>query len=441
MGVPQHGTSSCGISVDCGMRCSVVSPEKIREVQQRRQDDVETLVYKAAVEPEADSWPSLGCSTTSARAFQATYTSRRVTVLSLSSGCFGLIMASEAAVQILYPDLYDFTWSCSVLMSVAVIYVALSLGFWFFYSRLSSMHRVVRAILEVYYVLFNCRATMFSFQKFHGTKAIVMEDMFVFSALACALPVLFALAEGSPMNNFLSVVPMGIMCFSPHANAMLQVRFCLAAVVVACSAAYIYYKNRTEFLHQLQLHRAYLNMEELKENAEQHARQLEDAHAALADRAHQLEQARQSEGAAYSAVNHCVKRVMCETVTWCDAWQNELVYEQDSLAKMDEVIKQIKLDNLDGFKRCKMVLTRQQIASGKYVPVCNMPQNVRQLVQNFSSRRKIDVRIAAEVPQWVLFDPILFDIVFDNAIHNAFQHGKQGGHVGITVEIEALDVS
>ncbi len=67
------------------------------------------------------------------------------------------------------------------------------------------------------------------------------------------------------------------------------------------------------------------------------------------------------------------KRVMLNTVQWMDFIKDELRPKlikdpvgglNTFLEQLDHTVALVKSDCQDGFKRCKMVLTRQQVADG-----------------------------------------------------------------------------
>ena len=70
---------------------------------------------------------------------------------------------------------------------------------------------------------------------------------------------------------------------------------------------------------------------------------------------------------------HAGKRVMLNTVTWMDFIKDSLRPQLTAgpagglptfLKELDETVALVRSDCEDGFKRCKMVLTRQQVADG-----------------------------------------------------------------------------
>ena len=67
------------------------------------------------------------------------------------------------------------------------------------------------------------------------------------------------------------------------------------------------------------------------------------------------------------------KRVMLNTVTWMDFIKDSLRPQLTAdpvgglptfLKELDETVALVRSDCQDGFKRCKMVLTRQQVVDG-----------------------------------------------------------------------------
>ena len=63
---------------------------------------------------------------------------------------------------------------------------------------------------------------------------------------------------------------------------------------------------------------------------------------------------------------------MLETVTWMDLIINSLRLKLDAdpgylptfLHELDKIMAQVRSDSSNGFKRCKLVFTRQQVVDG-----------------------------------------------------------------------------
>ena len=77
----------------------------------------------------------------------------------------------------------------------------------------------------------------------------------------------------------------------------------------------------------------------------------------------------------------------------------------------------------------------KQISDNTYTP-CNKAHEIRNLLQEWYSGPHVSFVIGQSVPQWVLFDEDLFDVVLANVLHNACQHGKQEGAVEICVNFD-----
>ena len=64
--------------------------------------------------------------------------------------------------------------------------------------------------------------------------------------------------------------------------------------------------------------------------------------------------------------------MMLETVTWMDLIIDSLRLKLDAdpgllptfLHELDKIVAQVRSDSSNGFKRCKLVLTRQQVIDG-----------------------------------------------------------------------------
>jgi len=176
-----------------------------------------------------------------------------------------------------------------------------------------------------------------------------------------------------------------------------------------------------------------------KELAERSALALKASNTSLEEKTKLLEQARESENAAYSAVNHCAKRVMNENVTWLQFLQKTVRPKQDAdpelfRQELDEVVSQMLQENKEGFKRCRLVLTRQQLAEGSYMPNLQ-PYNIKALLEAYKKAKTMEIAVQENVPTWVLTDAFLLDICLENAVHNAYAHGEKDGVVLINVSM------
>ena len=114
------------------------------------------------------------------------------------------------------------------------------------------------------------------------------------------------------------------------------------------------------------------------------------------------------------------KRVMLNTVTWMDFIKDSLRPQLTAdpvgglptfLKELDETVALVRSDCQDGFKRCKMVLTRQQVVdgvttlhgttmyrltqnapSGSYVPQLR-PHNINLVLQKYQQARNMTITV------------------------------------------------
>ena len=105
------------------------------------------------------------------------------------------------------------------------------------------------------------------------------------------------------------------------------------------------------------------------------------------------------------------------------------------LEKLREAIGEVTRENRAGFEHCKDVLTRQQIASGTYVPQLR-PLNAQQLLKD-RHRNNLIITTAEDVPRWVLLEAFLLLIIMGNAVSNAQMHGKPGGAMHLSILISS----
>jgi len=139
--------------------------------------------------------------------------------------------------------------------------------------------------------------------------------------------------------------------------------------------------------------------------------------------------------AAFGAINHCAKRVMYNTMHWCDILQRKTMHElatagipedDQALSDLKDIVEVIQSDSEKGFKKCKSVLVQQQIASGTYQ--CDeQPHEILVCLSHWRKLPNFTLEVSPEVPAWLLLPWALVEIILDNCVHNATTHGCAGG--------------
>ena len=73
----------------------------------------------------------------------------------------------------------------------------------------------------------------------------------------------------------------------------------------------------------------------------------------LSEKTELLEEMRRIENDAYSTVNHCAKRVMCETIGWMKEIEHQISTDfASSFAMLTDIVSQVQHENNEGFRRC-----------------------------------------------------------------------------------------
>lgn len=149
-----------------------------------------------------------------------------------------------------------------------------------------------------------------------------------------------------------------------------------------------------------------------------------------------------SEIKAYAAVNHNGKRVMNECVFWLEKIETEITQSDNKYTdhaiwdRIMNIVTFIKIKCVHGGRTCTRVLMQKAMADGIYT--CNpIPQNMMDFLSHYEDTLTyIEVH---DIPQWVLFDAGVLDIVMSNAVSNARSHGENGGIVKISAYVSDED--
>jgi len=374
-----------------------------------------------------------------ALAFQAEQTVRRVWCILAMLATLSLGSFVEAVVVTADSSAYDFVYGSAVVWFICggvCLLVALVIGLCL--PRMSKMHHAIRLGTEIVFAL-------------HCTHVVVWmvvalnednrpgSDFFLMAVLVAGTSFIMTSVAATPLCNALFLVATTVVIVvSPDSDGI----FCSRAIL---SLIWLFALN---WIQASQAHQQFFIR--LRYNTDR----TEKAHceaavcAALNEKersqAELMLEQRRHESQAYAAVNHCAKRVMHDTVGWMEAIQQEIVVNEANdnksgcsswLIKVDEIVNQVLAENRNGAAKCKLVLVRQQIAEGTYTPH-PIPQNIRTWLRELYA--SIDIEVQDSIPQWISFDTLLLDICLDNAISNAYSHGKESGRIGMQVQLTGL---
>lgn len=145
---------------------------------------------------------------------------------------------------------------------------------------------------------------------------------------------------------------------------------------------------------------------------------------------------------AYAAMNHNGKRVLNETIFWMQKIESDIapVMENQSgslkaaCTKLLKIARETKLRCRRASKNCRQVLMREAIGNNTYEPL-QVVTCMRSHLELYSDAYVVVV-VDSLVPQWILLDQGVFDIIAGNALSNARVHGKNEGivHIGCIVD-------
>lgn len=146
---------------------------------------------------------------------------------------------------------------------------------------------------------------------------------------------------------------------------------------------------------------------------------------------------------AYAAMNHNGKRVLNETVFWMQKIESDIapVMENQSGAlkaactKLVKIARETKSRCRRASKNCREVLMREAIGNNTYEPF-QVVTCMRSHLELYCDAY-IGVVVDSLVPQWILLDQGVFDIVAQNAISNAKVHGEKESIVHISCRVDS----
>ena len=180
-----------------------------------------------------------------------------------------------------------------------------------------------------------------------------------------------------------------------------------------------------------------------------HTNELAAAHEATRkadyERLAALDAAKEADNEAFSAINHCAKRVMYNSLQWSDDLDGHVTPDlksgeqpkvEKAIKDLEMITKALKSDNQKGFVKCRTAIALKQIAAGTYIPV---PESVeiRAWMKDRTGLPNMYLSIADDVPDFVSLPVVNVESILDNAISNAATHGQY--NVRITVEVASTD--
>ena len=141
---------------------------------------------------------------------------------------------------------------------------------------------------------------------------------------------------------------------------------------------------------------------------------------------------------ALQVVNHAGKRTMLNTVTWVEKLEElEPGFE---MIQLERIIEQIKLENQQGIKMCMKFAHREELQAGLYT-FTPAAINLAELITQSAKRLNVSIVVVPEeFPRLLMGDEGLIELVFDNVIHNAQQHGLQDGEIQVMLRVGSKTV-
>jgi CheY-like chemotaxis protein len=111
--------------------------------------------------------------------------------------------------------------------------------------------------------------------------------------------------------------------------------------------------------------------------------------------------------------------------------------KEEHIRELVQSLESMMRDNKSGHEKCKDALILKQISAGDYQPVLEA-LHVRSFCDTkWSSIAHLSIDVDPAVPKWLLASAALLNIILENAIHNAIEHGERSGQ--ITMSLSVLD--
>ena len=129
---------------------------------------------------------------------------------------------------------------------------------------------------------------------------------------------------------------------------------------------------------------------------------------------------------------------MINTVTWVEKLEElEPGFE---MIQLERIIEQIKLENQQGIKMCMKFAHREELQAGLYT-FTPAAIDLAELITQSAKRLNVSIVVVPEeFPRLLMGDEGLIELVFDNVIHNAQQHGLQDGEIQVTLRVGSKTV-
>ena len=123
------------------------------------------------------------------------------------------------------------------------------------------------------------------------------------------------------------------------------------------------------------------------------------------------------------------------------AWLEELE-ELRSSPVITIILKEIRLENISqsGIKMCTKFSRRRELKSGACTRTPT-PIDLVKALERSAERLKVSIDVVHEgIPRPLVADDDLVELIFDNGVHNAQQHGLQDGVIQITLRANSNTV-
>ena len=119
-----------------------------------------------------------------------------------------------------------------------------------------------------------------------------------------------------------------------------------------------------------------------------------------------------------------------------NAWLEELEGLRSG-PEITDILKQIRLENQTGIKMCTKFSRRRELKSGVYTP-SPTPIDLVEVLKQSAERLKVRIDVVHEgFPRLLMADEDLAELIFDNGVHIAQQHGLHNGEIQITLRADS----
>ena len=126
---------------------------------------------------------------------------------------------------------------------------------------------------------------------------------------------------------------------------------------------------------------------------------------------------------------------MLNTISWL-----EQLEELEPGGETRQILEQIRSENHRGIKMCKKFARRRELRAGIYSPT-PVPIDLVEVICQSAKRLNVSIDVVhEEFPKLLMADEDLVELVSENVIHNAQQHGPPGGEIQIKLRADSKTV-